>query len=67
MAAKKPAAKTVAEEVAPPAKKPVVEPRGTSVPVGGIAISEKDAAVLSGDIDSRMKALLKDHRDMGAR
>jgi hypothetical protein len=66
MAAKKPAT-TKAEEVAPPAKKPVVEPRGTSVPVGGIAISDKDAAVLAQPIDARMKALLKDHKEMGAR
>lgn len=65
MAAKKP--KTKAAEVAPPASEPVVQRESTSVPAGGIAISEKDAAVLSGDIDSRMKALLKDHEEMGAR
>lgn len=35
------------------------------LPVGGI--KPDAAAVLSGDIDSRMKALLKDHQDMGAR
>lgn len=67
MAAKKPASKTKAAEVAPAAKAPVVEPRSTSVPAGGIAISEKDAAVLSQPIDARMKALLKDHKEMGAR
>lgn len=36
-------------------------------PAGGIAISPENAAVLEGDIDSRMKALLKDHKSMGAR
>ena len=35
------------------------------MPAGGIAT--EDLTVLEGDIDSRMKALLKDHQDMGAR
>lgn len=39
--------------------------RAPDQPVGGIAA--EDLAVLQGDIDSRMKALLKDHKAMGAR
>lgn len=61
------AKKTKAAEVAPESKAPVVERTSTSVPAGGIAISPEDAAVLAGDIDSRMAALLKDHKAMGVR
>lgn len=35
------------------------------LPVGGIAPEQAD--VLKGDIDSRMAALLRDHKEMGAR
>ena len=69
MATKKPAAKSKAEEVAPPATETPTAPSGrvADQPAGGITISPEDAKVLEGDIDSRMKALLKDHKEMGAR
>ena len=43
------------------------EGRKTDQPAGGIAISPEEQKVLDGSIDSRMKALLKDHQAMGAR
>jgi hypothetical protein len=39
--------------------------RAPDQPAGGIAAD--DLAVLEGDIDSRMAALLKDHQEMGSR
>lgn len=62
MATKKPA-KTTTEIKSPNATATFEELPST--PVGGIVA--EDIEVLEGDIDSRMKALLKDHQKMGAR
>ena len=59
--------KTLAEKVAPPAEKVVTapdEPKASTV-VGGIAA--EDLEILKQPIDKRMAALLKDHKEMGAR
>ena len=57
-------AKTKAKtETTPKAPPPEPEPR--LVPPGGFG--DQDLSALEGDIDSRMKALLKDHQAMGAR
>lgn len=50
-------------------KSPDDAPQGrvADQPAGGITISEQDAKVLDQSIDARMKALLKDHQEMGAR
>ena len=67
-AAKAEPRKTVAEQVAPAANATLAETQSGDRRVlmsGGIAA--EDLEVLSGTIDQRMKALLADHKEMGAR
>lgn len=48
-------------------KKAPEQPKRNVEPQSAATIAPKEAEVLSGDIDSRMAALLKDHQAMGAR
>lgn len=49
------------------AKKAPEQPKKNAPQQSAATIAPKDAEVLSQDIDARMKALLKDHQEMGAR
>lgn len=49
----------------PAESKPTLAPHETTRT--GVDIPDADRDVLNKDIDARMKALLKDHQEMGAR